>query len=489
MELFLKNHNYKYAAEQIMLLLFPGEKPLYPEKPSGAFSAEIALSHGEIFVTASCKIRNDKEVFKGSAKISLCLLTDKLTTDSLLQRIVKLSFYRAGTKLTGQKPPWGAITGVRPGRLMSRYLDAQMTDAAALAAFTSQYDVSPARAKLCLDTAKYSVDTAKKLGPKDVCLYVGIPFCPTRCTYCSFVSQSVEKSAAMIPSYMDALLLDIQKTAEAVNAAGLRPIALYVGGGTPTTLGAEQLSQMFAALHKGFDLSGCSEITVEAGRPDTITRAKLDTLAKFAVTRISVNPQTMCDSVLKSIGRRHTSADVTQAMALTRSYSEFSVNMDLIAGLPSDSLKGFRESLDKVLALRPQNITVHTLSLKKGSRIMLEGTSIPDGGETSKMVDYSKNTLCAAGYAPYYLYRQKYMTGALENVGWCMPGQENVYNICIMEELCSIISMGAGASTKLTLQDGGIQRRFAPKYPKEYIESMPRIILEKREIEEFYNGI
>ena len=489
MELFFKNHNYKYAVEQIMLLLFPGEKPLYPEKPSGNFGAEIALSRGAKFATASCKIRSSEGVFAGSAKISEALLTDKLTTDSLLQRIIKLSFYRAGIRLTGQKPPWGAITGVRPGKLMSRYLDAQMSDGAAISAFMKEYDVSPARAKLCLETAKYSFDISKNLQPKDICLYVGIPFCPTRCAYCSFVSQSVEKSADMIPAYMDALILDIRKTAEAVTAAGLRPIALYVGGGTPTTLSSDRIYSIFAELHKGFDLSNCREITVEAGRPDTITQEKLDVLSKNGVTRISVNPQTMCDSVLKSIGRRHTSADVQQAMALAQSYEEFSVNMDLIAGLPSDSHKGFEESLKKVLELRPENITVHTLSLKKGSRIMLEGISIPDGGETAEMVDYSRNALFCAGYVPYYLYRQKYMTGALENVGWCLKGCENVYNICIMEELCSIISMGAGASTKLVAQGGKMQRRFAPKYPKEYIELMPRILLEKSEIEEFYNGI
>jgi len=484
MELFLKNHNYKYAVEQIMLLLFPGEKPLYPETPSGDFWAQVSLSRGKRYATATCKIRSGSGVFRGSARVR-----ESLATDSFLQRIIKLSFYRAGLRLTGKKPPWGAVTGVRPGKLMSRYLDAGMADAAAIAEFTKEYDVSPERAQLCLQTAKYSSSISKNLALQDICLYVGIPFCPTRCAYCSFVSQSVERSAALIPEYMEALLLDVEKTAEAVRAAGLRVISLYIGGGTPTTLSGQQLTDLFSALYAGFDLSSCREITVEAGRPDTITSEKLEVLSRFGVTRISVNPQSMCDSVLQSIGRRHTSSDVLDAMALVRSNQGFTVNMDLIAGLPSDTFEGFEESLGKVLALRPENITVHTISLKKGSRIMLEGIRLPSDKEAARMVDSSRNALFSAGYVPYYLYRQKYMTGALENVGWCLKGQENIYNICIMDELCSIVAMGAGASTKLVAKSGEMQRRFAPKYPKEYIETIDRLLSEKNKIKEFYNGL
>ena len=351
------------------------------------------------------------------------------------------------------------------------------------------YDVAPDRAQLCLDAARASVAAAASLVPtRDVCLYVGVPFCPTRCAYCSFVSQSVEKSMGLIPAFTDALARDIAATAGAARAAGLRPVAVYFGGGTPTTLSAAQLDAMLERLEREFDLSECREITVEAGRPDTITAEKLAVLRAHGVSRVSVNPQTMRDSVLEAIGRRHTAADVLRALELVRAAGGLQVNMDLIAGLPSDDPAGFRTTLEQVLALGAENVTVHTLSLKKGSRILLEGTRLPDGAEVGAMLDLAAGALRGAGYAPYYLYRQKFMSGGFENVGWCRPGTENLYNICIMEELCGILAMGAGGSTKLTIGDGRLKRRIAPKYAKEYIDGIDRICAEKREIVEYYQG-
>lgn len=489
MELFLIDHNYKYAAEQIMLLLFPGEKPVYPERHETDFWTEIRLFRGEKRATAICRLYVGKQAFIGRAITDEALFTDRLLEDRYLQRIIKLSFYRAGIQYTGKRPPWGAVTGVRPGKLMSAYLNSGMSEPEAKAAFIKEYDVSSDRASLCLETARYTRKVQAGLEVRDVCLYIGIPFCPTRCAYCTFVSQTVSLSGNLVEPFVDALLRDIGATAEQVNAASLRVISVYFGGGTPTSLSASQLDRIFSHLKSSFDLSFCTEVTVEAGRPDTITPEKLRVMERHGVTRISVNPQSMADDVLKAIGRRHTAKDVVEALALVRGAGGFCVNMDLIAGLPDDSVDSFQKSLEAVLSLRPENITVHTLSLKKGSRIMLEETPLPSEGDTRRMVDFARGALSGAAYAPYYFYRQKYMSGGLENVGWSLEGFPNIYNICIMEELCGIISMGAGGSTKLIAPGGKMLRRFAPKYPLEYIGSIDRTLSRKEEIKEFYNEL
>ena len=270
----------------------------------------------------------------------------------------------------------------------------------------------------------------------------------------------------------------------------MRVVSIYMGGGTPTTLSAEQLETLCTALENEFDLGAVREYTVEAGRPDTITVEKLQTLKKHGVDRVSVNPQTMSDSVLRLIGRRHTAADIEDAFKKVREVGGFAVNMDLIAGLPGDSAEGFRETLDRVLALNAENVTVHTLSLKKGSRITLEGAELPGADVVAEMLDIAGEKLRAQGYSPYYLYRQKFMSGGFENVGWAKDGYINLYNICIMEELCSILAIGGGGSTKLIRRDDGRNiRLMAPKYPLEYINNIEKTCADKVKIKDFYDSI
>ena len=487
MELFFYNHDDKYAVEQIMLMLFPGERPQYPAAPTGARWARVRFSEGETWLTATTLLHMDGAAYRGAARVRRALCADPVGTDRLRRRILKQSFYRAGVQYLGYRPPWGALSGVRPAKLMRAVLDETPDERAALRLFSRRYDVSPERAALALDAARCARRAAAGLETRDVCLYLGVPFCPTRCAYCSFVSQSVEKSLALTEPFTEALLLDIAATGQAARDAGLRPRALYLGGGTPTTLSPAQLERVFSALEAAFDLSACGEITVEAGRPDTITAEKLAVLRAHGVSRVSVNPQTMDDRVLAAIGRRHSAADVLRALALVRAAGDFQVNMDLIAGLPEDSLSGFRDTLDRVLDLGAENLTVHTLSLKKGSRILLEGTRLPPEAEVAEMVALAGDWLRRAGYAPYYLYRQKFMSGGLENVGWCRPGTENLYNICIMEELCSILAMGAGGSTKLLNGAGRLRRCFAPKYPREYIDGIAAVCADKQAIREGTN--
>ncbi len=465
MKLYFEGHQYRYAAEQMLMTLFPGEKPVYPDgKPEGR-RMEIRLSRSARFTTAVCRYRDGESSGLGRAAVKNEKLTDPVRTDSLCQQIIKLAIYRAVLRAGHQKPVWGALTGVRPGKLMYPLLLSGLSEQEALRQFETGYDVSHERAQLCLDASRATLKADRLLQQKDVCLYVGIPFCPTRCAYCSFVSQSTEKSLSMIAPFLEAL------------------------DGTPTTLTSAQLDSLLTKLETAFDLSGLRECTVEAGRPDTITMEKLAVLRCHGTDRVSVNPQTMSDAVLEAIGRRHSAEDIRKALRQVRETGGFAVNMDLIAGLPTDSVEGFSRTVDAVLELEPENITVHTLSIKRGARLHFGEESLPTDGEVKAMLDYAGAGLRAGGYSPYYLYRQKNMSGGFENTGWTKPGRENLYNICIMEELCSILALGAGGSTKLVRRDGGKNERFvAPKYPAEYIADIDRICRDKEKISRFYGN-
>ena len=472
MKLYFHGHNYKYAAEQMLLTLFPGQRPEYPDGPPAAGEDALVLSlHlGNARATATAALTWRGETCR---KLRRCPLppADPVVRDRALQHILKLAFYGAGTALLGYEPPWGALTGVRPVKLPTRALLAGATPAQAERELRDAYRVSPLRRALAMDCARASLAALDSLEKNQVSLYVGIPFCPTRCAYCSFVSADVGRSLKLIDPFLDALSREIGAAGRALEEAGLKVRTVYFGGGTPTTLSAGQLDRLMGELAERIDLSGCTEYTVEAGRPDTITAEKLAVLARRGCGRISVNPQSMSDAVLTAMGRSHRADDILRAYALARESGIPVVNMDLIAGLPADSADGFRASLDRVLALGPENVTVHTLALKKGSRLMEGETPIPGGEEVAAMLDYAWGTLRAAGQRPYYLYRQKYMSGSFENVGWCRPGTESLYNICMMEELHTIVSLGGGGVTKLVDRAAGRIRRTAnPKFPKEYIE-------------------
>ena len=488
MRLYLYGHDYKYAVEQMLLTLFPSERPEYPDGKASGDRFEVKLSTGAVFVTATCKIVLGEKSYLGKSACRKSQMSSALLEDRFCQSLVKNAVYRAALSSGIERPAWGSLSGVRPGKVFSPLLEEGLSSEEALKTFMEKYDVSEARAKLCLQTSLETVRAKKNLREKDICLYVGIPFCPTRCAYCSFVSQSVEKSMKLIPPFLEALYQEIGAVAEEVRKNSLRVISIYMGGGTPTTLSAEQLDTLCTLLAEKFDLSALREYTVEAGRPDTITEDKLRVLRRHGVDRISVNPQTMSDKVLETIGRRHTAQDIIDALSLVRKVGGFAVNMDLIAGLPDDSTALFSDTLDKVLALAPENITVHTLALKKGSRITLEGSAIPTAAEVSDMLDLSRDRLEAAGYAPYYLYRQKFMSGGFENVGWAKEGYVNLYNIFIMEELCSILAVGGGGSTKLICPgDARNIRLMAPKYPLEYINNIEKTCKAKEEISRFYS--
>lgn len=487
MKLYLKGHDYKYAAEQMLLTLFPGERPSYPDRPAGEGedSLTLSLSLGARWATARAVLTRDGRRWTAAARAPVPAPdAGRVERDRVLQRVVKNAFYRAGVQALGREPPWGGLTGVRPVKLPTRALEQGATRRQADRLLRDLYRVSAPRRALALDCAQATLAAKRTLAPEDVSLYVGVPFCPTRCAYCSFVSADVGRTFSLMEPYVDALCREIAAAGAAVRRGGRRIKSVYIGGGTPTTLSPALLDRLMGALEGAFDLSACAEYTVEAGRPDTITAEKLSVLRERGCTRVSVNPQSMDDRVLAAIGRAHSAADILQAWDLVRRAGFPYANMDLIAGLPTDTPEGFRASLDQVLSLGPENVTVHTLALKKGSRLTLEKNgALPAPEQVSAMLDYAWGALRAAGYAPYYLYRQKYMSGGFENVGWCRPGAESLYNICMMEELHTILSLGSGGVTKLIdPRAGSLVRQANPKYPKEYIETLDPILQAKENL-------
>lgn len=489
MDLFLQGHNYKYSAEQMLLTLFPQERPVYPEGPAGDSSAVLTLRRGSRYAAASCVLRRGGRIARGQARFLLDPGRPPQDQVRLEQRIVKLAFYRAALRWGLEKPVWGSLTGVRPAKFFAGLVERdRLTPSEAERALVRVHGVDPDRAALCAQAARAAAEVRAGLDRRDVCLYIGIPYCPTRCAYCSFVSVDAPKLLKTIPAYLDALELEMAAAAKAVAESGRRVISIYVGGGTPTTLSAAELDRLLGALRERFDLTACRELTVEAGRPDTVTPGKLAVLKSRGVDRVSVNPQTMSDAVLAAIGRHHTVGQVYDAVAMVKDAGGLALNMDLIAGLPGDTPETFAATVNAVLSLKPENITVHTLALKKGSKFLTEGADLPDGAAVGEMLACAREKLTAGGYAPYYIYRQKFMSGSFENVGWTTPGHENIYNICIMEELCSILAIGAGGSTKLVAPGGVVKRLMAPKYPREYMERIDDTCAAKARIPAFFAG-
>ncbi len=485
MKLYFHGHNYKYAVEQMLLTLFPSRRPKYPSVPPGPGDswASLRLTRGAVWITASAEVCVEGARCRRMCRTRAADPDGKPAEDRVLQHIVAQAFYRAATSLLGAEPPWGMLTGVRPVKLPVRAMEQGADARQAEAMLCGQYRVSAPRAALAADCAMACLKVKKTLRPGEISLYAGIPFCPSRCAYCSFISSAVGSSLKLTEPYLEALFQEIESAGRAAARTKQRVRSAYIGGGTPTTLSAAQLARLMQAVSGAFDLTRCTEFTVEAGRPDTITREKLEAILAGGGNRISVNPQTLSDSVLHAIGRNHTARDFLRAYDMAREVGGLAINTDLIAGLPGDSAAGFRRSLDTVLSLAPENVTVHTLARKRGSRLIDEECKAPGGGEVEVMLDYAQDALRAAGYRPYYLYRQKFMSGAFENVGWSMPGYESVYNICMMEEVHTVLALGAGGASKLV--DGGtgrIRRVLNPKYPQDYIRGLPAVIAGKERI-------
>ncbi len=472
MKIQIEGHDRRYAVEQAVVVYFPGKSIEY--SVGDDWDVKSSLRRTARTVRCVTSLRHDGGEVSAAASAAIGDGNDAVEAENLT---VKLSFYRAVRK-TGQRPPWGALTGVRPAKLGAKLLSQGISPEDAQRTLRLRYGVGARRAKMCIDVAELSIKTVRSLSERDILLYVSIPFCPTRCRYCSFVSHSIEKASGLLDTYLSALQREIRAAAASAAAARRCVKAVYIGGGTPTTLSSEKLYSLISLLRQSFSLPDDLEFTVEAGRPDTIDAEKLRVMKELGVTRVSVNPQSMDDAVLAAAGRPHTRADLLRAYFLAREAGFRQVNMDLILGLEGDTPEGFRSSLREVLALSPENITIHTLAKKRGSYISLEGA---DGGFTKplKTADWAHNMLYKSGHRPYYMYRQKYSVGNLENTGYSLPGGHSVYNICMMEELCPTLAVGAGGISKL-LGGGRIRRVCNPKYPYEYISGIEDIVNRKR---------
>ena len=468
MNLTLIGHDDRYAVEQLQLALFP----------AGTQGDAVSTLHrGGTWLTATAKITIDGETATATRRIKAAEETVRLRRRALQQ-----SYYLAACQLLPEIPAWGALAGVRPTKITTKHLLEGGTEKSAQALLKDVYYVTPARRQLAVDCSVSTVKAAALLEPTDISLYIGIPFCPTRCAYCSFVSRSVGKRTELLEPYLEALMKELAATGELLANSGRKVRTIYIGGGTPTTLSSEQMARLLDAVHDSFDLSRCIEFTVEGGRPDTLDEEKLRTIRLHGADRMSINPQTMIDSVLRASGRPHRSEDVRRCYAQAVEAGFDAINMDLIAGLPTDTVEGFCRSLDEVVALNPANITVHTLALKKGADLFERRENLPSAQEVTEMVAYANETLKKQGYKPYYLYRQKYMSGSFENVGWSRSGLDCLYNIYMMEEVHTILSLGGGGMNKVNFPDGSLKRFHNPKFPEQYIEMIDDVLQQKQEL-------
>ncbi len=477
MNLYVKNHNFHFELENLTRLFFPNEKITVirdfsePQPPC-------------IYTEVSDKITISVNI--GSFNKSETAV--KRLTDDDNELVSAQLLYKLLCDFTGLTQPWGILTGVRPVKLLRRLAE-ESSEEQAVKKFEKDFFVSNEKIALSRETEHNERKILELSKPESFSLYVGIPFCPSRCSYCSFVMASIERAEKLIEPYTKLLCEEIKRTAEIANKLGLRLETVYFGGGTPTTLSAEQLDTVLRTVNNSFDMSTCREFTVEAGRPDTIDIAKLFALKENKVDRISINPQTVNDEVLKTIGRKHTAQQFFDAFELARKCGFDNINTDLIAGLPTDTPESFKNSLDSIVRLNAECITVHTLCMKRASRLTTEGVTLDlqQARDAREMLAYTQNILGQNEYIPYYMYRQSRMVGNLENVGWSKKGFESLYNVYVMDETHTILACGSGGVTKLKRNNPDyLERIFNFKYPYEYIDRFDELIQRKSGIMQFY---
>lgn len=486
MKLIFCGNDFKYECEGVMKLFIPAQRfEMVYEDPSQA-QGDYALISREVngdtvFLAVRCSYKGAESEQQDTLPVSTPDYDDEC--EMTLCRLL----YRAMSALTGKSPEWGIITGIRPVKRVNLLLSRGMSESEIREHMRSRYLCSDKKTDIALKTACTQEKTLSTLDSRSFGLYVSIPFCPTRCSYCSFVSTAIEGCAKMIPEYVRQLCEEIEYTAKICKNIGIYPDSVYFGGGTPTTLSASQLEAVMGRIESCFDLGRVREYTVEAGRPDTVTLDKLETIKRMGAGRVSINPQSLNDNVLRAIGRRHTAEQFFEAFDLAKSVGFDVINTDIIAGLPEDTQESFENTVDTLISKKADNITVHTLSIKRAARLNHEGADEVLHSPAGIMVDYATGRLLESGYSPYYLYRQKNMSDNQENIGWAKPGKESLYNIYIMEEVQTIIAVGAGGSTKLVdTQDKRLERVFNYKYPNEYLKGFDEMIRRKSEIEEFY---
>ncbi len=474
MILIIDSHAFRYEMEPLCRMFLHGRELKITEE------AEIPPKEDYIYTA----LEGDEITVK--AKIDGKYAEAKRTAENDHARNMELAVFGVLTEILSIRPKWGVLTGIRPVKLAMQLHDMGLSEEEIRKKLKEERLVSDEKLDLLLTTMEHELEIRASSRPNSVSLYISIPFCPSRCSYCTFTSHSVEKAAKLIPQYVELLCGELKDIAVLIDEIGLHLETVYMGGGTPTVLTAKQLDRVLSTVNESFDMTGVRELTVEAGRPDTITAEKLAVLKKNGVGRISINPQTMDDEVLAAIGRKHTAEDVKNAFALAKTFDFDSINMDLISGLPGDNMEKFRKTIAEVIAMNPDNITLHTLTVKHGANLAPMAQSV-FAATADAMNEYAYGEFAKAGYFPYYLYRQKGTVDNLENVGFCKPGKEGIYNIFIMDETHTVLSAGAGGVTKMKAPyDKKIERIFNFKYPYEYIERFELMNERKEQVRNFY---
>ncbi len=481
MILNIKGNLNRYYAQTLCLIYFPGAKFAEDERPRPDVpQVDFVVVDKEDGIYSHATIRLGE---RESAAECFVPFSEIFPKDRVRKMASGHAMTLAAKDFFGFISPWGLLTGVRPAKVAAQYLEGGFGVMKTRKLLATEYFLNPKKAFLATAVAQNELKLTKDMRADDCSVYISIPFCPTRCAYCSFVSAS-QKMLSMLDDYLVLLYKDIKNVFATIKKLGKRVATVYIGGGTPTTLNARQLRKLLSVIASCTDVSALDEFTLEAGRPDTISADKLRIAAEYGVTRVSVNPQTLADDVLEGIGRRHSAKDFFKAFDIAKNSGIRDINTDLIVGLPGDNFKKFSASLEQIIALEPSNITVHTFCFKRAAALSRpDGEPFtPDVPMSAKCIQYSQLMLGNADYKPYYMYRQKNAVGNLENVGYAKPTHECMYNIYMMEELHTIFGAGAGAVTKLVELTGGIgkerriKRIFAPKYPYEYIRDIDTII-------------
>ena len=482
-----------FYVQTLCMIFFPGEKfsqdqELLDDTP--IMDVSVLNSDTGCYAKATLFYRG---------KVASAEKTVDFSPEVTKQRTAKIAagnvVLAVGSEILGYRPSWGMLTGVRPSKVAMEMLLNGNTKAKVRKILNNDYFVIPKKAALATDIARREQKIIGNPNVRDCSIYISIPFCPSRCSYCSFVSYTTPKLLSLIPAYLDKLCEELSILLDTVNELKLNLKTIYTGGGTPTILSELQLEKLLSLIDSKIDVSSLEEFTLEGGRPDTITREKLTIAKKYGVTRISVNPQSLNEQVIKSIGRSHSIEEFYHAFDIAKNSGIKCINTDLIAGLPGDNFKYFSATFDKIIALEPENITVHTFCVKKAADILTQNQNVYsiNGGDAGKCVDYSQLRAQAAGYVPYYMYRQKNTVGNFENVGFALDGMEGLYNVYMMEEVHSILSVGAGAVTKLVeyypanIASTKIIRHFNPKYPYEYLDNQ-NTLSTIDEIKKFYES-
>ena len=473
MPVALIGNSFKYEIEAILKLFFNTAR--------FSFISDRSCETEDSFVIA--EIRDNKLIaevrLSGSNIVSN---SAPAGTDDENEFNLCRMLYHILCQKTGITPPWGMMTGIRPVKKVIELMRQGLSKEEISQRLSSKYEISPSKLDIAYETAVNQLPILDKIDSSAVSLYVSIPFCPTRCSYCSFVSHSMDSAIKLMPDYIDALCRELVIISNIVRETNTKIDTIYFGGGTPTSISASDLRKIMETIADNFDLDNVREYSVEAGRPDTITEEKLRVIKDLGAQRISVNPQTLNDDVLKVIGRKHSGYDAVRAFELAKKIGFDNINTDLIAGLPTESAESFRNTLDKMIELGPQSITVHTLTLKRAANLFEQIENIKN--PAAEMVDYSIKKLMENDFLPYYMYRQKNTVDNLENIGYAKKGFECYYNIFIMDETQTILGAGCAASTKLVYPNGKLTRIHNYKFPYEYIRRFDQLMTKKEEVTE-----